>query len=60
MAFLKGFFVFSISFIFVLLNGINCIDIYHEWIVSIDTTINPLTSHQSVSVFLNSIFSIFV
>ncbi|KAK6790381.1 hypothetical protein RDI58_014181 [Solanum bulbocastanum] len=54
MAFLKGLFVFAISFV-VLLHGVNCIDIYHEWIVSIDTTINPLTSHQSV-ITINGMF----
>ncbi|XP_055805030.1 monocopper oxidase-like protein SKU5 [Solanum dulcamara] len=53
MAFLKGMFVFATAF--VVLNGVNCIDIYHEWIVSIDTTINPLTSHQSV-ITINGMF----
>ncbi|CAN4096139.1 unnamed protein product [Withania somnifera] len=51
---LKGLFVYAISFV-VLLARVNSIDIYHEWVVSIHTTINPLTSHQSV-ITINGMF----
>ncbi|KAJ8542280.1 hypothetical protein K7X08_017146 [Anisodus acutangulus] len=51
---IKGLFVYAIS-LAILLTGVNCIDIYHEWIVSIDTTINPVSSPQSV-ITINGMF----
>nr|XP_016454015.1 PREDICTED: monocopper oxidase-like protein SKS1 [Nicotiana tabacum] len=54
MAFLKGLFVYAIL-LAVFLSGVTCIEIYHEWIVSIDTTINPLSSPQSV-ITINGMF----
>ncbi|XP_075081665.1 monocopper oxidase-like protein SKU5 isoform X1 [Nicotiana tabacum] len=54
MAFLKGLFVYVILLV-VLLSGVTCTEIYHEWIVSIDTTINPLSSPQSV-ITINGMF----